>query len=205
MDMQTKFGTGAELEFDLRRTIILSVYLKHWGMPEWRKILFDSDEKTRIELYYFPSVSEDLPARFATIGLSACRYESSGAPIHSEWVMASERGLGGESYERLFDYLADLLVHHIRNGLGGGLPRLMPPSLLAPERWTATALLLDEPRGEDEELESFQVGDQRVELVWALPITPNEAKRISEEGIESFDDHAEESDYSLIDPCRPDE
>ncbi|OWR32958.1 hypothetical protein CDO73_00110 [Saccharibacillus sp. O23] len=203
--MQTKFGTGAELEFDIRRTVILSAYLKHWGMPEWRKILFDPDGEARIELYYFPASSEDVPARFATIGLSDCRYDVSGDRIDSEWVLALESDLGGESYERVFDYLADLLVHHIRHAAGSALPRLMPPSLLAPEQWTAKALLLDEPRGEDEELESFIVGDRRVSLVWALPITPSEAKRVSEEGIDRFDEYAEASDDSLIDPCRPDE
>lgn len=158
--MHTSAGDREGLEFDIRRAIILGAYMKHWGMPEWRKQLLSADKSDKIELYYFPAASDELPARFATVGLSACFYDSSGKRIDAEWVLALECELGGESFERIYDYLADLLVHHIRNAPNTVLPRLMPPSVLAPEKWTATALLLDEPRGEAEELEHFNIGEQ---------------------------------------------
>ncbi|WP_037283477.1 suppressor of fused domain protein [Saccharibacillus sacchari] len=201
--MQTLAGDHGVLEFDIRRTVILAAYMKHWGMPEWRKSLLSADQSDKIELYYFPAASDDVPVRFATVGLSVCSYDPSGNRIDAEWVLALESELGGESIERVYDYLADLLVHHIRNAPNTVLPRLMPPSALAPEKWTTTALLLDEPRGEAEELEHFNIGEQQVALVWVVPITPSEATIIMDKGIDSFDVYAEESEYSLIDPCRP--
>ncbi len=201
--MQTLTGDHGALEFDIRRTIILGAYMRHWGMPEWRRLLLSADKSDKIELYYFPAGSADVPARFATVGLSACSYDPSGNRIDAEWMLALECELGGESIERVCGYVADLLVHHIRNAPNTVLPRLMPPSALAPGKWTTTALLLDEPRGEAEELEYFNIGDQQVALVWVLPITPSEAAMIADEGVESFDVYAEESEHSLIDPCRP--
>ena len=41
-----------KLSFDIRRTIILSEYMKHWEMPEFRQTM--SRENERVELYTFP-------------------------------------------------------------------------------------------------------------------------------------------------------
>ncbi|MDR6725311.1 hypothetical protein J2W91_003810 [Paenibacillus amylolyticus] len=71
-----------------------------------------------------------------------------------------------------------------------------------PAGWNATALLIDELRGESESLEQIQVGQETIPLLWVVPITPYEADLILNQGIEDFDVLVESSHFSIIDPCR---
>ncbi|WP_056696294.1 suppressor of fused domain protein [Paenibacillus sp. Root52] len=71
-----------------------------------------------------------------------------------------------------------------------------------PAGWNATALLIDELRGENESLEQIQVGQETIPLLWVVPITPYEADLILNQGIEDFDVLVESSHFSIIDPSR---
>lgn len=191
-----------QFSMDIRRTFLLGSYIHEWGMPELRTVLSKPNRGIYIEIYYFPPNTHADIARFATVGLSqACR--PSGEKVSSEWMLALQSNLGGESVERVNSYMADLISHHIENVPDSTVPRVMTPSELAPSRWTVTAFLLDELRGESESLEQIYVGHETIPLLWAIPITSYEANLLLSAGLDEFDAFIESSEHSIIDPCRP--
>nr|WP_230681142.1 suppressor of fused domain protein [Paracidovorax cattleyae] len=163
----------------------------------------DGGKNIRIEVYYFPALDEDSPARFATVGLSNTKRKSSGELFGVEWMLALQKDMGGESVDRIYNYLCDLMAHHIENIDGSKIPRVMGESDLAPQGWSTKAFLLDELRGESEGLEHIKIGSQEVRVLWALPITGKEADLVVKSGVEVFDEYMENIDYSIIDTLRP--
>jgi hypothetical protein len=194
-------GKERELSFDIRRTIILGAYMKEWQLPEYRVMLSKPEAAVHVEIYYFPADDEDGVARFATVGLSAA-HRPNGHVIGTEWMMALHQDLGGASVDRIFTYLCDLMAHHIETAADSQIPRVMEESGLAPAGWSATGFLLDELRGESEELEEIQVGGEVVQIIWAVPVTVQEASLILREGMEAFDSYMSSIDDSIIDPRR---
>ncbi|MEI2280639.1 suppressor of fused domain protein [Paenibacillus polysaccharolyticus] len=187
---------------DIRRTFLLGTYMNEWGMPESRIVLSKTERNIHVEIYYFPATSQSEISRFVTVGLSQAA-RPSGEQVAAEWMLALPSDLGGVGVERVNIYLADIITHHIENAPDSDIPRVMKSSTLAPTEWNATALLIDELRGEKEALELIHIGQETVPLLWVIPITPDEADLILEQGIEEFDTHVESSDYSIIDPQRP--
>ncbi|WP_339831425.1 suppressor of fused domain protein [Paenibacillus sp. FSL R7-0272] len=187
---------------DIRRTFLLGTYMNEWGMPESRIVLSKTERNVHVEIYYFPATSQSEISRFVTVGLSQAA-RPSGEQVSAEWMLALPSDLGGVSVERVNTYLADIITHHIENAPDSDIPRVMKSSTLAPTEWNATALLIDELRGESEALELIHIGQETVPLLWVIPITPDEADLILEQGIEEFDTHVDSSDYSIIDPQRP--
>lgn len=200
--MFTESSKERELSFDIRRTIILGAFIKEWAMPEYRVVLSKPENAVFVEIYYFPAVNENDVARFATVGLSST-LRSNGQPIGTEWMMALTYDLGGDSVDRIFSYACDLIAHHIETSLDSQIPRVMEESRLAPENWSAKAFFLDELRGESEELEEIQIGNEVVQVIWAIPVTAQEASLILREGVESFDSYIASAEHSIIDPRRP--
>lgn len=190
------------LDFDIRRTIILNLYMKEWSMPEYRVIMTKPEIGVHIEVYYFPSINDKTPARFATVGLSNS-IRKTGKPTETEWMLALTPDLGQESIDRIFSYFCDLIAHNIENIKSSEVPRVMTESALAPENWTTKALLIDELRGESEELEEIKIGEEVISVLWVIPITHKEARIILQEGIDTFDAWIEKQQHSIIDPARP--
>ena len=60
------------LEFDIKRSIILAEYIKCWGVPDTRKVC----DSMPIELYIFPGEDMDQVTRVVTIGLSSCKFSN---------------------------------------------------------------------------------------------------------------------------------
>ncbi|GBF73527.1 hypothetical protein PA598K_01820 [Paenibacillus sp. 598K] len=170
-------------------------------MSEYRVIMNRSGHETRVEVYYFPPIGEQGITSYATVGLS-CTPRSDGRLIGTEWVLALTPELGGESVDRVFSYVCDLVAHHIAVSTDSEIPRVMEESALAPSGWTTRALLLDELRGESEALEELRVGSETVQVLWAVPITAEEASLLLEEGLEAFDEYMDDSDEAIIDPRR---
>ncbi|TVX93302.1 suppressor of fused domain protein [Paenibacillus agilis] len=190
------------LDFDIRRTIILNLYMKEWSMPEYRVIMTKPEIGIYIEIYYFPSINDTTPARFATVGLSNS-IRKTGKPTETEWMLALKPDLGQESIDRIFSYFCDLIAHNIENITSSEVPRVMTESTLAPENWTTKALLIDELRGESEDLEEIKIGEEIISVLWIVPITHTEARIILQEGIDAFDTYIETLTQSIIDPTRP--
>ncbi|RAV16731.1 suppressor of fused domain protein [Paenibacillus contaminans] len=190
------------LDFDIRRTIILNLYMKEWSMPEYRVIMTKPEIGVHIEVYYFPSINDKTPARFATVGLSNS-IRKTGKPTETEWMLALTPDLGQESIDRIFSYFCDLIAHNIENIKSSEVPRVMTESALAPENWTTKALLIDELRGESEGLEEMKIGEEVISVLWVIPITHKEARIILQEGIDAFDAWIEKQQHSIIDPARP--
>ncbi|MHA7965023.1 suppressor of fused domain protein [Paenibacillus sp. CAU 1782] len=200
--MFTESSKERELSFDIRRTIILGAFIKEWSMPEYRIVLTKPEKAVYVEIYYFPAVNENDVARFATVGLSSS-LRSTGQSIGTEWMMALACDLGGESVDRIFSYVCDLAAHHIEASLDSQIPRVMEESRLAPENWSTKAFFLDELRGESEDLEEIQIGNEVVQVIWAIPVTAQEASLILREGVEAFDTYIAGAEHSIIDPRRP--
>ncbi|TYP73100.1 suppressor of fused domain protein [Paenibacillus methanolicus] len=190
------------LSFDIRRTIILGAFIKEWSMPQYRVILNHPEKAVHVEIYYFPAAGENDVARFSTVGLSNT-LRSNGQPIGTEWVMALPYDLGGESVDRIFSYVCDLIAHHIVTSRDSRIPIVMEESKLAPANWSTKAFFLDELRGESEDLEEIQIGNEVIRVVWALPITAQEATLILREGVDAFDSYMAGTEHSIIDPRRP--
>ncbi len=199
--MFTESNQERPFAFDIRRSIILGAFIEAWSMPAYRIHLNQPDQAIHVEIYYFPAVTENEVARFATVGLSNM-LRSNGQPIGTEWMLALTSDLGGESVERIFTYVCDLIAHHIEVAPDSRIPRVMGESELAPDNWSARAFLLDELRGEIEELEAIRIGDEVVQVIWAVPITAQESSLIVQEGVEAFDSYMEEAESSIVDPGR---
>lgn len=188
-----------ELEFDIRRTVILSEYLKCWGMPETRKVMYR--EKEVVELYVFPGEDIDQVTRIATIGLSSCKFSNS-TSCNSELLMVVPYDIGIDQLDSIRNYIFDISAYILRT-LNRNIKAedLIPESPLAPEKWPK-ALLFDEPRGEPEQVTCYHVGVQHVSLSWIVPIFGAEYNLIKTEGIESFDKAVENMELSLVETRR---
>ncbi|WCM89483.1 suppressor of fused domain protein [Acidovorax sp. NCPPB 3576] len=195
------FSRDEKFSFDVRRSIILGHYMHEWGMPEHRVITVKASRKIHVEIYYFPAGKNSKVSRFATVGLSMAR-RPSGALVSAEWMLALTSDLGGESSDRVFSYVVDLIAHHIENAASSTPPIVMAESEIAPAKWSSKALLIDELRGESESLEGIAVGSESVPVLWVIPINSREVDIINREGVEKFDEIIEKSIYSIVDPQR---
>lgn len=193
-----------ELAFDIRRAILLSAYMNHWGQPECRESIARDDE--RIELYTFPGDEDSNITRLSTIGLSACKTETETGTSNNdaELLLVLPKEVACEQTEKITHYLFDI-ASYVINTLETPLEigTTIPESSLAPDGWPK-ALLFDEPRGEPEVLGSFQVGRQCIDLFWLIPIYGGEYQVIKRDGLKVFDELAESSSISLVDVDRPD-
>lgn len=191
---------AAKLVFDIRRTLILGVYMRHWGMPEYRWISRREDHT--IEVYSFPPREDEVVHRFATVGVSAVNRED-GKPANYELCMVLPDELGGASADEVASFMLDVAVHSYRKDVRCSVGATIPETPLMPAKWRPKALLFDELRGEPEELSHISVGNQSIELLWLIPIHGDEYELIHSEGIEAFDVLDAQSDWSVADPGRP--
>lgn len=187
------------LDFDIRRSIILSRYLEHWGLPESRKVI--EHKEARIELYFFPGEDMDQVSRLASIGFSSCRFDSD-LRCNSELLLVIPFDVSLNQTEAINIYLANIIGHLLDTRSSNIRAQdLIPASNFAPADWPK-AVLLDEPSGEPDILRSFYIGTQQVHLSWLIPISESEYQLIKTQGIASFDDAVEAQGLQLLDPRR---
>lgn len=122
-----------ELSFDICRSVILDAYIRVWQIPEYWITLM-KPKTVHVEIYYFPAAEEKEVARFATVGLSA-NHLSGGRALGTEWVMAVPGDLGGETLERIFTYLCELIAHHLEAVPDSPMPRLIDESQYTLAYW----------------------------------------------------------------------
>ena len=191
---------AAKLVFDIRRTLLLGVYMHHWGMPEYRWI--SRRESHTIEVYSFPLRQDEVVHRFATVGVSAVNRED-GKPANYELCMILPNDLGGASADEVVSLILDVAVHSYRKDVRCSVGATISETPLMPAKWNPKALLFDELRGEPEELSHVLVGAQSVEVLWLVPIYGDEQELIASEGIDAFDRLDAQTDWSVADPRRP--
>lgn len=182
---------------DIYRSLLLGRYIAAWGQPHHRRVAAKGDDQ--IEVYSFPSAHV---TRLATIGVS-CHVDSRGHAVAHEILLVLPSDLGGATSAAAEKFVLDLAVYSLGSEVDFTIGRTIPETHLAPPTWSARAFLLDEPRGEPEELEEIQVGPSSVSLVWVVPIYGVERDYILAHGLEAFDDLETASDSSLADPRRP--
>jgi hypothetical protein len=194
--LKTHTEKQTELRFDIKRSVILNSYVEQWGMPLYRNITTRKSDNSRIEVYSFPDEPNGL-YRFATIGVSECK-TSMGTDANWEVLYCLPLDLGGADIDEVINYLLDIVAYSLNdvNFFGEGVT--IPASPLAPKKWSTSASLIDEPRGEPESLSHFCIGKQRVELLWIVPVLESERLFIKDKGIEAFDNLVSQSNASLI-------
>jgi hypothetical protein len=191
--------TEDPLVADVRRSILLGAYIRCWGQPDERVVSRRGDDA--VELYSFPFVQTKVH-RFATAGVSGLRCED--ARLASwELLLTLPRDLGGATSQEVVSLALDVMAYSLRRDVPFKIGLTIPETPLMPKAWSPRALLVDEPRGEPEELTSLRIGSQHVKLVWLVPIHGDERQLIVDEGLDSFDQLAQDSDWSLADPGRP--
>lgn len=189
-----------DIEYDIFHSILLSHYIKHWGIPEY-KTKVSKNEDIPISAFCFsdsPNNSEVL--YFATIGVS-WQKKLNGKYQGQEFYMVvpkvKEIGINDT-----LNYLIDISVHNIHNPLNVEIPSIMQ-SLVCPKIWTAKDILFDQPLGEPESFTTVEhTLKHTTELIWTIPLRNDEFKFISKFGIEKFDEKVKKSDESLINPFR---
>ena len=189
-DTHQKFTT------DIIRALILSKYINEWGQPEYRKILH-TPKGVNVEIYFFPGKEV---FRFSTVGLSSV-IRQDGQAINCEWMLATSATTKRDRHQ-IFDYICDLIAHFIENCRDNNIPRIMGESKLAPKKWTAKGILIDELLGEDENLSPINIGRRQIYIRWLIPLRQKEIDFILKNGIEAFDMKVNESEISVIDPER---
>lgn len=188
------------LSFDIKRSIMLASYIKHWGQPSKRTVSRKNADEIGIEVYEFPAVKDEI-YRIATIGVSSQELAPN-QMANWELLMCLPDTLVGAASEHIVHYLLDVMAYSLRSDVEFKIGAMIPESPLAPHAWNTKAILVDEARGEAEEMSSFQIGAQQVDLLWLVPLTGTEYQFIKQKGIDEFDRIDAESEVSLLDVSR---
>jgi hypothetical protein len=193
------------LQFDIKRSVILAEYIKCWGRPESRNVISINNPQVTeetVELYIFPGEDMDQVSRVATIGLSSCIFPN-GKSCNSELLMVLPYDIVDDESESISNYILSI-CKYIINIQGRNLKSAEICEGInenRPKDWP-DALLFDEPRGEPNELNNFYIGIQHVKLSWLVPIFSSEYELIRNNGIESFDAAVNEGGTSLVEVRR---
>ncbi|WLQ14316.1 suppressor of fused domain protein [Hahella aquimaris] len=185
---------------DIRRSVILYHYIAQWGQPITRTISSNKNSSVDVEVYEFFSKDDEI-YRIATIGISGQSIEANGL-ANWEFLLSLPADCGGVGSTEIVNYLLDIMAYSLRSDVEVKAGNTIPETPLAPAPWTTKAVLFDEPRGEPEEMSSFIVGNQVVNLIWLVPVTEEERLFIKRCGIDEFDKRESISEYSLIDVKR---
>ena len=181
MEAQRHIESAQEeaLSLDLRRTLVLGRYLQAWSMPEYRIVMTGRQGRARIEIYFSrrpPAASPPLRDRGA---IPPSPRERSGSRRMDDG--AGRRPGRGKRGPGVRISVRPDRPQHREHGRRRTAAR-DGASPLAPEKWTAKAILIDELRGESEALERIAVGSETVELQWVVPISQKEAALILDQG-----------------------
>ncbi len=194
------------LQFDIKRSVILAEYIKCWGVPESRNIVSIKSPQIKeeaIEIYIFPGEDMDQVSRVATIGLSSYIFPN-GKRCNSELLMVLPYDIVDDEIEFINNYILSICSYIIITQERNLEPEEIVSEEIgenAPDDWPK-ALLFDEPRGEPSELNNFYIGMQHVKLSWLIPIFSSEYELIKNNGIESFDAAINEEAASLVEVRR---
>lgn len=189
-----------QLSFDIRRSILLSSYIKYWGQPSNRIISLKENSSFGVEIYEFPP-NKDSIFRFSTIGLSAQKVNNKDFS-NWEFLFCLPEDIGRNDNSVTKNYLLDIMAYSLRSDVKIQIGTTIPESNLAPKPWKTKAILIDEARGEPEEMSCFKIGHQEVNLFWLIPITEAERQYIKKYGVTMFDHLESKSKFSLLDVNR---
>jgi hypothetical protein len=189
-----------KLSLDIKRSILLARFIEEWGQPVNRTISTEKLNNNSIEVYEF-SGREANVSRFVTIGISE-HQTLQNQSIDWELLFCLPNDLGGAQNADVVNYLLDIAIYTLRPDICLGVGSIIPESRLAPLAWTTKAVLFDEARGEPEDMVSFHVGKQNIELLWVIPLVQEELQHIKTQGLGSFDDVSNNCDTALIDVNR---
>lgn len=187
---------------DIRRSIILGSYIRHWGAPQKRSVFTIFDQLFSVEIYAFSCEGNFDICRFATFGMSSQKFNGKFDYFNYELLFVFSYDFCGSSYEGVLDYIRDMILHCVENGTQLKSGSTFGVSPRAPAQWKQKALLVDEPRGEAEELDVFPIGERLVSLLWVIPIYESEADFIKKHGIERFDDIVNKKEVGITDMDR---
>jgi Suppressor of fused protein (SUFU) len=195
------FVAESAVAFDVRRSMLLSRFILAWGQPMYRRVVSRTINE-KFEIWFFPDQCKGGVVRFVTVGASALKTHL-GVRHTLEYLLTLTPNLGGATDDAVCSHLADIVVHGTTVALSDELPKVFDVKIGLPPQWRQTALLIDEPLGEPEALESLSVGEDVVSLAWVVPLFDSEYKFILKNGVDAFDDIYNASGVSFVDATRP--
>ena len=199
--MEQEQSFSPQLDRDVRLALLLGRYMDYWGIPSARQA-FVRGEKERVEVYSFPAKSLEDAHRFASVGVSSLqRYD--GTALNEELMTVLPPGLRGANEELVTGLLMELVAYSRMNNVSYRWGMTLVQGIRIPSCWSTTALLLDEPRFDPEELSFFQHGEQSIRMMCVYFIHQDEVEFIGQHGAATFFERMKRSEWNLADPIRP--
>lgn len=198
-----QISNNDQLIFDIYRSKLLSLYINEWGQPLNRTIFKNENNVDDIEIYVFPSNSEDNVSHVVSIGIGITQ-NNKNHPVCCEYFFTLPDEFLKINEDDVVDYLASIAIHLTTNYSTAEV-KIINEILIAPNSFSKKAILEQEALGESEELSKIEIFDNFnvVCLRWLVPIYETEANFILKYGIEEFDRIYESYDFSLVDTSRP--
>lgn len=193
-----KFDSKESLILDIYRSQILSLYIKEWGQPENRWI-FKKENDIPLEIYFFPRKDNDSISRIATIGIGLIS-QFKKQKFNFEYLFVLPYDFVEKNEEIVVKYLLDIALHLSKSEAESDI-RVISEINIAPNCFLQKSILVDEARGEAEELADIFIAEKfnNVALRWVIPVYKDEADFILKNGIEEFDYLESSSNLSLVD------
>ncbi|ENX63765.1 MULTISPECIES: suppressor of fused domain protein [Acinetobacter] len=193
-----KFDSKESLILDIYRSQILSLYIREWGQPENRWI-FKKENDIPLEIYFFPRKDNDSISRIVTIGIGLIS-QFKKQKFNFEYLFALPYDFVEKNEEMIVKYLLDIALHLSKSEAESDI-RVISEINVAPNCFLQKSILVDEARGEAEELADIFIAEKfnNVALRWVIPVYKDEADFILKNGIEEFDCLESSSNLSLVD------
>lgn len=200
--MNRRMTPNETTTFDVRRSEVLSKYMKYWGQPSVRHSLKSKDQVYPVEFYSFPCRPDVAVHRFATVGMASQCYPGRAENFGFELLFVFSDNLAGASEDDVFEYLKDIAAYCIVNGLHLTAGTTFQESPIAPSIWAQKALLVSEPCGEPSELQGSLRISETTMLLWLVPIFEQERLFIKAYGFEAFDKLLDKHEQGITDLSR---
>ena len=192
--------SNKQFAFDITRSFILSNVIPYWGNTDVREVFYKAE--SRIEVYSFPPIGDGRFHRFLTCGISN-HVNSSGICFNFELFFIAQKDFGEKWCSEIFSYLASLATDFVTQDRPAEVGLTLSTLKIVPKEWKLKFVVLDDLRGEPEELDEIQLPNYPVKLFWVMPIFESEQHLISKEGMEAFDTAFNNQDWLIFDMQRP--
>lgn len=184
---------------NIRRSLILSSYIKEWGYPKTAHIC--TWNNCDIEIYFFPPKDPNHVCRIATIGASKL-INNNNEKLLFEYLVVLPPDFSGITEKRIESLIMNLIIHSTKLNWLLKVNEVIEVKNIFPDCWRMSYIWRNEPWAEDESVQSWDFYGQKIDLIWVVPIYETEKKYISEKGRDAFEDECDMAGCNLFDPSR---
>jgi hypothetical protein len=184
-----------QFNLDLYRTHVLGRFILVWGAPRSRRV--KTTDAYALEVWSFCDSANSV-WRFVTLTVRRIA-ENLHHDANELLVVLDGRSVGLNTEELGFSYVTQLFSALDLSITSVQIPCVLETAMGMP--WPPTCTLIDEVRGEKEELMRFQFSTRTIEYVWAIPMYQSESHYMRKAGIEALD--LLTANVEMINPYRP--